>query len=281
MIRRVVSLCYRLPILLAAVLASPAWADSLEETLRSTDLVVLGRLVDVAVEDASWITMDGGRESGRQGTARLEVDTIWWGRLDEGNTLEIRWTYIEGDGDDGRKPRQEGHAGIFFLVCAGQESDRCRPTAEAPLAVTELLHLATEQEDEIVELLGRYPARLLGPTVIDAGAAPEITLELSNRGDEPLELPGLVTTEGALSYGKGFRLRVRAGSATGPEVSRSLMKLRQSSDLAPLVLAPGERREVPLDLATLFRLDRSGYYVIEVELDGYPPQFPLVLQLNR
>ncbi len=255
-------------------------AQELEEALRGSDLIVEGHLTEVVVNETSWASAEGGRESGRQGTARLVVDRLLWGDLALDTALELSWTYIEGTDGTEQKPRQDGHRGVFFLVCGGSGDDRCTATGPS-LAVDEQQRLPVERRDEVVELLVRHPVRLRGAARVASGEKPSVTFELTNAGDAPLALPGIVSSAGTVSLGPGMRLRVRSGSATGPEVSRSLMKLRQVSSLEPLTLAPGERREIALDLSGLFKIERAGFYVVEVELDGFPPQFPHIFQLER
>jgi len=256
----------------------------LDEALLSSDLVVIGTVDAVEKRDVEWASSQGRARTGESGHAELTVIETLWGTLDENATVRIAWTYIDGvDPAASRNPHRNGETSIYFLACPAGDNDEARgpqrcTTGEGEWA--EQFHAPLDRREIVATHLARYPVRISGEPSYRAGSRVPITLTLANLGDEPIDLPRVSYEGGRLVHGSGLTFIVRKGSRTGAEALLRIGRIRTDSSLPALRLEPGGAESVVVDLQKLYGLMEPGYFVLEIGLDGLPPQRPFVFRLE-
>ena len=261
---------------------SPAWAlpesADAREALAPVDLVVIGWEDELADRPSHIVSPHGYQSTGGQASARLHLETVLWGRTPGVPTLRLKWTYDDKHPERRTSnPHIEGLRGIYFLTCPNHLKTRnsnyqCTIAKGENVSVAEYSYYALEDLEAVMALLASYPVRIRSEPSFFIGKPAQILLVLANPTPQRMVLPGARFTGDRLLHGPGFALRLMRGAHNGLPVEPLPGAFEVATDIPDIVLPPGSRVFLDIGLSALFRLEEPGFYLVTLELPGYPPQ---------
>jgi len=245
-----------------ASLSEAMWAYvPLEALVQESELIVVGTLSGVS--EFSSQGMDYGE-------GVILVEDVIWGQVTAGETLTLRWqnrTNVVCPRVD--HSHAAGKKGIWLLTVKQDHE----VNANYPGRFVEL-----EERNKVAKALSKSVVCLItSDHWARANQPAPVSLIFRNPTDKPLEFPGIEVSGNNVMLSSDLELvlhhidwRLDSDSRQKKvEPFANLVAILPSTQLAPLVVAPGDEHRIPLDLRRLFPLTAGQSYTLELKVKGH------------